>query len=97
MPINPNPTSGQRTWKISLAGPDNVEFMVEAYTAMSTEGQVDAAIQSLINHLSQWPDLAGIGYAQKQALEVYFITPDVPEVPPVPVVDEAPGKSDRSR
>jgi hypothetical protein len=94
MPINPIPTSGQRTWKISVAGPDNVEFTVEAYTATSTEGQADAATQSLINHLAQWPDLVEIGYAQKQAVEVYAITPDVP---PVPIVDAAPGKSGKSR
>ncbi len=76
MPISTTPTPGQRTWKINITGPDNVEFMIEAYAGMSTEVQADAVTQSLINHLAQWPDMVSLGYAQKQALQTYAITPD---------------------
>lgn len=76
MPISTTPTPGQRTWKVSIVGPDNVEFTIEAYTTMSTEAQADDVTQSLVNHLAQWPDLVSLGVAQKQTLQTYAITPD---------------------
>jgi len=77
MPIDPISTPGEGSWKISVAGPDGVEFMIQAVSAVSTEGQMDAVSQSLVNHLDSWPDLVLINYAQKTTVGIHNITPDL--------------------
>lgn len=78
MPIDPTPTPGQRFWKISMDGPNSVSFNIDVYADVATEQDADAMTQSLVNHLSQWPDLVKINYAQKQEFQIYNILPDVP-------------------
>lgn len=76
MPISPTPAYGGPDWKISIAGPDNVEFNIVAYSAVSSVAEVDEVTQSLVNHLALWPDLVSLTLAQKVVPAVYDITPD---------------------
>jgi hypothetical protein len=59
---------------------NGVEFEVKPYTAVSSGTDVDAALQSLVNHLQSWPDLAeGVTItATKMAREGHAVTADEP-------------------
>lgn len=77
MPIDPTGTPGQRSWSLNVTGPDNVEFQVQVYAAISTETQADDVTQSLVNHLAEWPDLVALT-AVKIMPQAHAITPDGP-------------------
>jgi len=77
MPITPVGSLIPDSWTVNLTGgPDSEEvFTVELITpSMSTEGQIDDAVQSLVDHLAAWPDLMSMT-ASKKAVQPYAIAP----------------------
>jgi hypothetical protein len=62
---------------------NGTEFEVKPYTDVVTPADADAALQSLVNHLQGWGDLA-VGTtvtAFKIETEGYSITPDAEPTP----------------
>lgn len=78
MPISNTPSFGGASYSVWLVGPNDVEFEVKVVSMIHTEANADAAIQSLVNHLAEWPDLINFGVAQKTRTEARAITPDEP-------------------
>lgn len=76
MPISPTPSIGTAVYQVWVTGPNDVEFRVEVASQIHTEANADAAIQSLVNHLAEWPDLVSIGQAGKVVPNRYVITVD---------------------
>lgn len=75
MPINPTPSTGQPDYQVWVTGPDDVEFKIVVASQIHTEPHADAALQSLVNHLAEWPDLVSLS-GGKAVPNNYTITPD---------------------
>jgi hypothetical protein len=75
MPVSSTPDLGGPEWQLSFSGPDGTSFDVRISAPIATETQGDAAIQSLVNHLSDWPDLVALS-SYKGIANNYPITPD---------------------
>jgi hypothetical protein len=75
MPISETPTPGQAKYEVWVTGPNDVEFRIEVASQVHTEPNADAALQSLVDHLTEWPDLVAISNASKTVPSTYAITP----------------------
>lgn len=78
MPTNPTPSTSSPLYRIWVIGPNDVEFQIDLGSQIHTEPNGEEAVQSLVNHLAEWPDLVSISYAHKTVTNIYTITPDAP-------------------
>ena len=80
MPVNPTGATGAPRYDgdFWVTAANGVEFKISPYTDVSTGPDSEAAVQSLINHLQGWPDLAAnftVTSAKSESV-TYAITPD---------------------
>lgn len=75
MPIDSTPSVGGSGWTLSFAGPASLITFSVNITTNDTEANSDATVQSLVNHISEWPGVSDI-HAQKYNSNSYAITPD---------------------
>lgn len=82
MPLSTTPSTGPVAYEVWVTGPNDVEFRIEVVSQVHTEENADAALQSLVDHLTEWPDLTTINYANKTRVEVFGMTPTPAEPTP---------------